>query len=96
MVLHKRGVSPANYIPFSTQIEHLFQPTAFSTLEEYGLPSEIAQSLVDRKIFSNQDTLDVIVSSLKRPDLVEFGATQFEKGMINDFQVGIMGPRVEG
>lgn len=95
-VLLKRGVPPANYIPFSTQIEHLFQPTAFSTLEEYGLPSEIAQSLADKRVFSGQDSLDAIVNLLRRPDLVEFGATQFERGMIDDFQVGIMGRRAEG
>lgn len=96
VVLHKRGISPANYIPFSTQIEHLFQPTAFSTLEEYGLPSEIAQSLVDRRVFSDQDTLDEIVSTLRRPDLIEFGETQFERGMIDDFQSGIIGRRADG
>lgn len=96
VVLLRRGISAANYIPFSTQIEHLFQPTAFSTLEEYGLPSEIAQSLADRKVFSGQDSLDAIVNSLKRPDLMKFGATQFERGMIDDFQIGIMGRREEG
>lgn len=96
VILLKRGVSAANYIPFATQIEHLFQPTAFSTLEEYGLPSEIAQSLADRKVFSDQDSLDVIVNSLRRPDLMRFGATQFERGMIDDFQVGIMGRSSEG
>lgn len=96
VVLRNRGLSQANYIPFATQIEHLFQPTAFSTLEEYGLPSEIAQSLVGRGVFSDQDTFDTIVNTLKRPDLVEFGETQFERGMIDDFQIGIMGPRKEG
>lgn len=96
VVLLKRGVPEANYIPFAAQIEHLFQPTAFSTLEEYGLPSEIAQSLADRKVFSGQDSLDAIVNSLKRPDLTRFGSTQFEKGMIDDFQVGIMGRPSEG
>jgi hypothetical protein len=95
VILLKRGVSAANYIPFSTQIEHLFQPTAFSTLEEYGLPSEIAQSLADRKVFSDQDSLDVIVNSLRRPDLMKFGSTQFERGMIDDFQIGILGGRSE-
>jgi len=96
VVLLKRGFSAANYIPFATQIEHLFQPTAFSTLEEYGLPSEIAQSLADREVFSGQDSLEVIVSSLKRPDLTRFGATQFERGMIDDFQIGIMGRSSDG
>ncbi|WP_298150233.1 DEAD/DEAH box helicase [Flavobacterium sp.] len=91
VVLSKRGVSPANYLPFATQIEHLFQPTTFSTLEEYGLPVEIAQSLVDKRVFSDQDSFDDIVSTLRRSDLVEFGENQFEKGMIDDFQLGISG-----
>lgn len=91
VVLFKRGAPPANYLPFATQIEHLFQPTAFSTLEEYGLPAEIAQTLVEKNVFSDQDSFDKIVSRLRRPDLVEFGETQFEKGMIDDFQIGILG-----
>lgn len=95
-ILLKRGIAAANYIPFATQIEHLFQPTAFSTLEEYGLPSEIAQLLADRKVFSGHDSLDLIMNSLRRPDLIRFGATQFERGMIDDFQIGIMGRSSEG
>jgi hypothetical protein len=85
----KRGLPEANYLPFATQIEHLFQPTALMTLEEFGLPIEISQDLALKKVFSVDDSFQQIISSLRHSDLSHFGGNEFEKGMIDDFQKGI-------
>src|SRR5690606_32806978 len=42
-VLTKKGRKGCNYVPFAASIEHLFQPNSFSSLEEYGLPTEISE-----------------------------------------------------
>lgn len=92
-ILRKRGLRPANYLPFAVQIEHLFQPSSFSALEEYGLPSELAQSLVNHQVFAKEDSLDDVIKSLRRTDLARFAESRFERGMLDDFQTGIMGHR---
>src|SRR5690606_3961021 len=63
-VLQLRGLSPCNYMPFAMTIEHLFQPTSFSALEEYGLPTEISEKLLNGKLFTKDDGLDVVVNNL--------------------------------
>ena len=70
-------------------MEHLFQPSSFSALEEYGLPTEISEKLMDEKLFGKDDGLDVVVDNLRNSKLSQFGESIFEKRVIEDFQVGI-------
>jgi hypothetical protein len=57
LVLKKRGFEECNYYSFAVAIEHLFQPSSFSTLEEYGLPSEISEQLLSRQVFCKDDDI---------------------------------------
>lgn len=88
-VLQLRGLSPCNYMPFAMTIEHLFQPTSFSALEEYGLPTEISEKLLNGKLFSKDDGLDVVVNNLRNSELSRYADSIFERRVIEDFQQGI-------
>jgi hypothetical protein len=88
-VLTKRGFKGCNYLVFATSIEHLFQPSSFSSLEEYGLPTEISERFMSHHLFTKDDSLDVIVNSLRKRLLSDFGNSIFEKRLIEDFQRGI-------
>jgi hypothetical protein len=88
-VLQLRGLSPCNYMSFAMTIEHLFQPTSFSALEEYGLPTEISEKLLNGKLFTKDDGLDVVVNNLRNSELSRFADSVFERRVIEDFQQGI-------
>ena len=88
-VLTKRGLRGCNYSSFAVSIEHLFQPSSFSSLEEYGLPSEIAEKLLAKRLFSEDDDLDVVVNALRNRQLSHFAEGVFEKRVIEDFQRGL-------
>jgi len=88
-VLIKRGLKGCNYSPFAVAIEHLFQPTSFSALEEYGLPTEISEKLLKHHLFSKDDELESVVNSLRNRELNSFADGVFEKRVIEDFQQGI-------
>lgn len=88
-VLQLKGLSGCNYLPFAMIIEHLFQPSSFSALEEYGLPTEISEKLLNGRVFNKDDSLDVVVNNLRNRKLDRFGDGIFEKRVIEDFQRGI-------
>lgn len=88
-VLLSRGLRPCNYIPFAVTIEHLFQPSSFSALEEYGLPTEISEKLLNGRLFSKDDCLDVVVNNLRNKEIIGFANGVFEQRVIEDFQKGI-------
>lgn len=88
-VLIKRGLGGCNYAPFAVSIEHLFQPNSFSSLEEYGLPTEISEKLLASKLFGADDDLEAVVNSLRNRELGRFAEGVFERRVIEDFQQGI-------
>ncbi|RAU45205.1 MULTISPECIES: DEAD/DEAH box helicase [unclassified Pseudomonas] len=88
-VLAARGLRGCNYIPFAASIEHLFQPDSFSSLEEYGLPTEITERLMQRKLFGKDESLDIVIQRLRGPELNRYADGLFEKRIIEDFQSGI-------
>lgn len=88
-VLNKRGLRGCNYVPFATSIEHLFQPSSFSSLEEYGLPTEISEKLLANELFGKDDDFDAVVKALRNRKLGRFADGVFEKRVIEDFQQGI-------
>lgn len=88
-VLTKKGRKGCNYVPFAASIEHLFQPNSFSSLEEYGLPTEISEKLLADKYFGKDDDLESVVNSLRNRELGQFANGIFERRVIEDFQQGI-------
>lgn len=88
-VLEKKGLTGCDYTSFAVSIEHLFQPSSFASLEEYGLPFEISQRLVEKRLFGSKDELDNVILTLRRKDLEGYAANIFEKRVIEDFQQGI-------
>ena len=92
-VLTKRGLTGCNYVSFAASIEHLFQPSSFSSLEEYGLPTEISEKLLLNKLFNQDDDLDTVVNNLRNRQLSDFADGIFERRVIEDFQAGIKAPK---
>ena len=88
-VLMKRGRKGCNYLPFAASIEHLFQPNSFSSLEEYGLPTEISEKLLANNLFGKDDDLEAVVTLLRNRELGRFANGIFERRVIEDFQQGI-------
>lgn len=88
-VLTQRGRKGCNYISFAASIEHLFQPNSFSSLEEYGLPTEISERLLASNLFREDDNFDTVVNYLRNSELVRFADGVFEQRVIEDFQQGI-------
>ncbi|HMW40577.1 MAG TPA: hypothetical protein PKD57_14315, partial [Saprospiraceae bacterium] len=88
-VLTNKGLKGCNYVPFAASIEHLFQPSSFSSLEEYGLPTEISERLLSNKLFGKDDELEVVVNCLRNRELGNFADSIFERRVIEDFQQGI-------
>jgi hypothetical protein len=88
-VLNKRGRRGCNYVSFAASIEHLFQPNSFSSLEEYGLPTEISEKFLTNSLFGKNDDLEAVVSSLRNRQLGQFAEGVFERRVIEDFQQGI-------
>ena len=88
-VLNKRGRKGCNYLPFAAAIEHLFLPSSFSSLEEYGLPTEISEKLLAQNYFSREDEFESVVDSLRNLELGQFADGVFERRVIQDFQQGI-------
>lgn len=93
-VLTKRGLSGCNYSQFAASIEHLFQPSSFSSLEEYGLPTEISEKLLASRVFGKDEDLEVVVKTLRKRELSGFADGIFERRVIEDFQKGIGGQLV--
>lgn len=89
-VLTKRGLTGCNYIAFAASIEHLFEPTAFSSLEEYGLPVEISHKLVAKRIIAKDDDFDKIVRRLRSQSFDNVVDNVFEQRIVRDFQEGII------
>ncbi len=89
IVLKARGFEECNYYPFAVSIEHLFQPTSFSTLEEYGLPAEISEQLLSQRLFNKDDDINKVISALKKVDLKDHADGIFERKILEDFQEGI-------
>ena len=88
-VLLCRGLRSCNYVVFASMIEHLFEPSSFSTLEEFGLPTQISQKLLNQRMFDKDDDLESVVNRLRNSDLRNFAIGIFERRIIEDFQAGI-------
>lgn len=88
-VLIKRGRKGCNYLPFAADIEHLFLPSSFSSLEEYGLPTEISEKLLAQHYFEKDDDFENVIDSLRNRELSKFADGVFERRVIQDFQQGI-------
>jgi hypothetical protein len=89
-VFESLGYSAGNYSFYASQVESLFLPNFFATLEEYGLPIQVAVKL--RSFGLGGDTLDQVLLSLRRvaadprlPSVLH----PYEAEMLNDVVVGL-------
>lgn len=87
--LDRRSMERCDYTPFATEIENLFQPHTFATLEEYGLPVEVATKLAQEQVFDRNDSLDTVIRKIRRADRDQLRPTRFERNVLRDFLEGV-------
>lgn len=71
-----------NYSYLASKVENLFYPSPLYSLEEYGLPIQIALKLV--KELNPNGNLDDLLKSLKKIDIDNANLTLFEHAILTD------------
>lgn len=83
-VIFKRfGYKYGDYKPFASTLENSYYPAAVNSLEEFGVPNQIAKKIINNNHFDNADDIDSVISSLvlKGKDSYPY-LTDFEIGFI--------------
>lgn len=75
---------PGSYLYFSGLIENCFQDPLFTILDEYGLPSEIANKLSN--VLLPYDSVDQALATLASYDATESLLSPFEKRWLSEVQ----------
>ncbi|TKF27536.1 DEAD/DEAH box helicase [Vibrio kanaloae] len=83
-VIFKRfEYSYGDYKPFAVSLENFYLPTAINSLEEFGIPHQVAKKVVDRTTFSDIDNIDSVIGELSRSREGSFSyLTEFEKNFV--------------
>jgi hypothetical protein len=83
-VLSARGLPTGDYSVFGAQVEALFMPAPLASLEEYGVPLQVAARL-SASLQPNGD-LDDLLAKLRSLDIETTGITAFEQELVADAQ----------
>lgn len=60
----KFSLPHGDYMSFSSSLENFYLPAAINSLEEFGIPSQVARKLVERANFEDVDNIDSVISEL--------------------------------
>ncbi len=86
-VLTRMGYSCGNYRQYAGQVESLFRPPVLASLDEYGIPIQVADKI--RGLLRTTDDLDLALAQLKALDLTTLKLTAFETELIRDAQAAL-------
>lgn len=89
VVLERRSIGTCDYTPFAAAMENLFQPHTFATLEEYGLPVELASKLERERVFDQDDGLDTVIRKIRVASTRRSSDSGFERSVLGDFLDGL-------
>lgn len=73
---------PGNYTFYVAQVQNLFLPIPLASVDEFGLPVDVAQKIAQR-LTVNGD-LDDLLSSIARLDVSTLGLASFELELLRD------------
>lgn len=83
-VIFKRfGYTYGDYKPFASTLENFYYPAAVNSLEEFGVPNQIAKKIINNNHFDNADDIDSVINALILKDKNSYTyLTDFEIGFI--------------
>lgn len=83
-VIFKRfGYTYGDYKPFASTLENFYYPAAVNSLEEFGVPNQIAKKIINNSHFDNADDIDSVINALILKDKDSYTyLTDFEIGFI--------------
>lgn len=86
-VLSRMALPFGDYSAFAAQAESLFRAPVVASLEEYGIPIQVAEKL--QALLRTKDNLDVALESLKALDTTRVKLLPFEAELVRDAQAAL-------
>ena len=83
-VFQRLGKTPGSYGYFSQSLEHQFKDQIFTIFDEYGLPMEIAEKIIDGII--PYESIDDALGKLSSINADDYQLSAFEKAWVKDVQ----------
>lgn len=83
-VIFKRfNYSHGNYVLFATSLENFYLPAAINSLEEFGIPNQIAKKVIARTYIKDLESIDSVIDGLSKAKYQTFNyLTDFEKNFL--------------
>ena len=83
-VIFKRfEYSYGDYIPFAATLENFYLPAAINSLEEFGIPNQVAKKMLESTEFEDVDNIDLVIKELFNSRDESFSyLTDFEKTIV--------------
>ncbi|ENS4969092.1 DEAD/DEAH box helicase [Vibrio fluvialis] len=83
-VIFKRfEYSYGDYMPFAASLENFYLPAAINSLEEFGIPNQVAKKVIERTKFEDIDNIDSVIDELSRSRYESYSyLTDFEKTFV--------------
>ncbi|WP_394146880.1 DEAD/DEAH box helicase [Shewanella atlantica] len=64
-VIFKRfNYSYGDYKPFATTLENFYYPASINSLEEFGIPSQVAKKVIEHASIEDKDNIDAVIDFL--------------------------------
>ena len=83
-LLPSRGLEPGDYSAYIARLENLLLPPPLGSLDEYGIPIELARKLVPLLTAGDESDLDSVLSRLAGLDPSTLQLSGFEIRLIED------------
>jgi hypothetical protein len=85
-VFGRAGIRPGDYSAYAAQVESLFTNPVAATLDEYGIPLELAEKL--RRVIGTTTDLDLALANIKKckVGLLVPELHPFERELVKDTQ----------
>ncbi|MGO3698251.1 MULTISPECIES: hypothetical protein [Halomonas] len=70
-------------MPFAASLENFYFPAAINSLEEFGIPNQVAKKLIERADIKDLENIDSLIDVLskKREETFSY-LTNFEKSFL--------------
>jgi hypothetical protein len=86
-VFAEAGLPPGDYSLYAAQVENLFLPPFLGALDEYGIPTQIAERLAPW--LSDVEGLDDLLARLEALKVSALPLSEFEREMVRHAQEGL-------
>ncbi len=84
VVFEDVGLRPGRYGPYAVRVENLFLPNPLIALDEYGVPPELANKLINE--LRPDGDLDDVLARLAALNIASMDLSDFERELLTDAQ----------